>query len=332
MQQLQQLQRCLQTDLLACDARCSLFVAAVHSYRYEQLLQHCLAELQLSIDDIYAVLGSLERLELLAAQLQQGNYGGYEARVYRLLHGLLVQHGERVALSTLQAAEFEPLYAHLQIPKPSCRPTHILEVTPSLKCAHTQAYARLQATHQLRLGFYAVPLQQLYAMLTVGGLPDNGPVRITTDLEEALQLAQLGVAWGASRLGALLRCVAIVEFALVPQLVQVEQDNRHAVISDASCLQISYLLCFGESLAAQPEAPQRQLKQQLQQLLLPLTSPWPKLTERAGALLHWAHGNKYSLTLGVYLMCVCLTPPSGRCGLFHSLASSAAYALRRGFL
>ncbi|EDW09480.1 protein mono-ADP-ribosyltransferase Parp16 [Drosophila mojavensis] len=334
MQQLYQLQECLQSDLLACDVRFSLFVAAANSYRYETLLrpfprEFLDSEQRPNIGAIFQVIADIDRLEVILDQLDRGNYGCYHVNVLSLLHAVLVRHGERVALSTLRPSEFTDLYAHLQIGAPQVAPTQIIEVTPSLRCSHTKAYTALRERYPVRIGFYGGRAEQLYAMLTVGCLPTHTALELSRDVDEALQHSPEAPGWGGSRCGALLRCVAIVEYVLQPEMVSVERNGTgHVSIADASCIQISYLLLFGQNCESDEsdECDESVERRQCSRLVRQ-----PKFKINLTEVLRWMESNKYVLSLGMYLMLMSLTTPSGR-GILHRFACTGMCMLRRGFL
>lgn len=320
LQQFYQVQERLQSDLLACDVRFSLFVAAATSYMYESLLRPFPKEFLDSnqrpdINAIFDTIADVDRLETILAQLINGNYRRYHVKVMNLLHAVLVRHGERVALSTLRPCEFEDLYTHLQIGTPRMAPTQIFEVTPSLKCAHTKEYTSLREQCPVRIGFYGAKLEKLYAMLTVGCLPMDKPLVLARNVDEALQLSPQSPGWGGSRCGALLRCVAVVEYVVVPAHVSVDDDNGLVTIREASCMQISYLMFFGQNFAKVESPLMRQ----------------PKLVVNWNDTVKWMEDNKYALSLGVYLMVLSLTSSSGR-GILHRFACTGLHVLRKGFL
>ncbi|KAL7737647.1 hypothetical protein ACLKA6_007755 [Drosophila palustris] len=320
--QLFQIQKHLQTDLLACDARLSLFVAAANSYRYESLLRPFPEEFldrdrRPDINAIFDVIADFDRLEVTLHQILTGNYSSSHKNVLKLLHAVLVKHAEFVALSTLQPCEFDDLYAHLKIPAPSsAAPTQIFEVTPSLKCAHTKAYTALREQYPVRMGFYGGNLEELYAMLTLGCLPLNEPIKLASNVDEALAQSQYGNSWGASRCGAMLNCVAVVEYLVVPSQVTVEgADRQHVIVRDANCIQISYLLFFGKSFTQYESA-----------LMLR-----PKMSIDWNQTIKWLETNKYAISLGVYLMILSMSLSDGR-GILYRLATSGMYTIRKGFL
>lgn len=318
--QLFQIQKHLQTDLLACDARLSLFVAAANSYRYESLLRPFPEEFldrdrRPNINAIFDVIADFDRLEIILHQILRGNYSSSHKNVLKLLYAVLVKHGEFVALSTLQLCEFDDLYAHLKITAPSTAPTQIFEVTPSLKCAHTKAYTTLRDQYPVKMGFYGGNLEELYAMLTVGCLPMNEPIKLTGNVDAALTQSQYGNSWGASRCGAILNCVAVVEYLEVPSQVSVTDDNLHVIVRDANCIQISYLLFFGKSYAQDEGA-----------LMLK-----PKMSIDWNDTIKWLENKKYAISLGVYLMILSMSLSNGR-GMIYRLATSGMYTIRKGFL
>ncbi|XP_030386999.1 protein mono-ADP-ribosyltransferase PARP16 [Scaptodrosophila lebanonensis] len=318
LQRLYQVQAHLQSDLLACDARWSLFVAAVTSYKFESLVlpfpKEFLNEQQRpNINKVYDIIGDVPRLEVVEQRLLHCNYGPCRPDVMKLLHSVLVKHGERVALNSLSQCQFESLFAYLRVAPPRQMPSQILEVTPSPKSAHTKAYARLCRQHPVKLAYYGGKLEHFYGLLTADRLPEGKPLVLTSDVNEALKRSPPGAGWGGSRCGSLLRCVAIVELVCAPKYVVLEadeqgvRDGRRVLVNNASCIQISYILIYGQSCRQfEAQKPCRQL-------------------------LNWAEANKYAISLGVYLMILSFTSSCGR-GFFRSFARTSLNVFKRGLL
>ncbi|KAH8413721.1 hypothetical protein KR222_004851, partial [Zaprionus bogoriensis] len=343
------IRECLQSDLLACDARLSLFVAAATSYRYASLLRLLPEELQ-NIDEILDTIDNLDRLETLLRR----NLSRCDLNVLRLLHVVLVRHGEFVALTTLPSCDFVHLYAHLKIRPPSQPPTHIFEVTPSLKCEHTKAYARLREEHPVRIGFLAGRLDELYPMLTMGYLPGDEPVMLSFTVDSAARHCECSASWGASRCGAMLSCVAVVEYVMVVDQVSLCDNDRRVLVRDANCMQISYLIFYGKSVAEYEQSKLQMETRQLQKRQAKLKHKQQHHHQQQNqqqqqhhqhhhhhrqrkAMLPWHNtvgwieSSKYTLSLGVYLMILSLSSPNGR-GLLHQFASTGVYVLRKVFL
>lgn len=313
-----EIRKCLRSDLLACDARMSLFVAAATSYRYKALLRLLPANLQ-KIDLILDTIMNLDRLERLKRPTR---FGGCDYRALKLLHTVLVQHGECAALATLQSSDFAALYAHLQIDPPKQTPTHIFEVTPSLKCAHTKAYAQLREEYPVRMGFYGGRLDELYAMLTVGCLPNDEPIELGSNMDAALEQCTHSAAWGASRCGAMLSCVAVVEYVMLPE--QVSECERHAnvIVRDANCMQISYLMFFGKTVNEYERDTHKSMENKHDELKTNMPMDWSTTAD-------WVLSNKYALTLGI--LCLPLTMTGGSAWL-HKIATMGQFVLKKGFL
>lgn len=318
------IKKCLRSDLLACDARLSLFVAAATSYRYKALLRLLPAELQ-NIENILDTIVNLDRLERLKGPTR---IGGCDCRMLQLLHTVLVQHGECAALSTLHSSEFPALYAHLKIHAPRKTPTQIFEVTPSLKCDHTKAYAQLREEFPVRLGFYGGRLDDLYAMLTVGSLPNDEPIELYSNMDAVLQQCPYAATWGASRCGAMLSCVAIVEYVMLPEQVSVCEKTGKVIVRYADCMQISYLMFFDDMYVPESEREVQKVMMNNQNnnnmRICSLPTDWIKTTD-------WLLSNKHALTLGIYMVCLPLTINSGN-ALLHKIATMGQFMLKKGFL
>ncbi|EDW74006.1 uncharacterized protein Dwil_GK19401 [Drosophila willistoni] len=290
---LKQVFKRLQADLLACDAQWTLFVAAAHSHLHESLLLPFPEDFvnnsqQLTIDLICETIAEVPRLEYVLQQLKLGLWRCFSPQVVKLLHTVLVLHREFMAFSTLRPCEFSELYEHLQMPAPKNSPTRIYEVMASGK-----VYAELRAIHTypVRLGFYGGKLDNLYAILTAGTLPNQDePVMLTTDIDEALAMSPAEAGWGGSRCGSVLRSVAVVEFINMPTHVTVVEDNRHVLITNSSCMQISYLLIYGQSCDAYEQSMEQPCKR----------------------LLRWVDANRYVLSMGLYVLGLSIVSQTGR--------------------
>ncbi|XP_032590606.1 protein mono-ADP-ribosyltransferase Parp16 [Drosophila grimshawi] len=320
LQQCSQIQERLQNDLLACDARLSLFVAAANSYRYESLLRPFPKEF---LDDdqrpdiaaILDVVADMERLDTILRRLVKGKSGCLKVNELHLLHAVLVRHGERVAIRTLSECEFDDLFRLIQLVAPQMLPTHIFGVTPSMKCGHTKHYVNLRKQYPIGIGYYGGKLEHLYAMLTMGSLPLDEPLELYCDVEETLKMCRLSTGWGGSRCGAILGCVAVVEYVVLPKLVSTDENRGLVIINDATCMQVCYLMFFGQSF------------QQYEHALI----SQPSLSINWNETCKWMEDNRYTLSLGIYMMILSLSASSGR-GIFHRFAEIGLYVLRRGFL
>lgn len=316
-----QIKKCLHSDLLACDARVSLFVAAAQSYHYAALLRLLPGELQ-NIDIVLDAIVSLDRLERLS-------WHSFERSkrhvLLYLLHTVLVRHGECVALATLQRNDYGALYAHLKMPAPQQAPTQIFEVTSSLECPHTQAYVQLRERSPVRLGFYGARgwLDELYAMLTVGRLPHDKPIELLPTVDAVLQQCPHAASWGASRCGAMLRCVAAVEYVMPPEEEEsaLSPDQGKVIVRDANCMQISYLMFFGTSVE----------KYERMTLATTLSQTWSKFTEYWRRISGWFEENNHVLSMCVYAMCLCFTSATGG-HVLHRVATKGLSAYKKGFL
>lgn len=315
-----QIKKCLQSDLLACDARVSLFVAAAKSYHYAALLRLLPDELQ-NIDIILDAIVSLDRLE----RLRWHTFDRSKRNVLlHLLHTVLVRHGECVALDTLHPSDYGELYAHLQLPPPKLTPTQIFEVTNSPECPHTRRYTQLRERSPVRLGFYGARgwLDELYAMLTVGRLPLDGPIELLPTVDAVLQQCPYAAAWGASRCGAMLSCVAVVEYVVPPEEESsLCPDQGKVTVHDANCMQISYLMFFGTSV---DKYEKMTLAAKLSKTLTKLQLYWRRISG-------WFEDNSNLLTMSVYAMCLFFTSTTGS-HVVHKVATTGLSAFKKGFL
>lgn len=315
-----QIKKCLHSDLLACDARVSLFVVAAKSYHYAALLRLLPDELQ-NIDIILDAIVSLDRLERL--KWHTFDCSKRNVLLY-LLHTVLVRHGECVALATLQRSEYGALYARLQIPPPKQTPTQIFEVTSSAECPHTRTYAQLRERSPVRLGFYGARgwLDELYAMLTVGRLPLDEPIELLPTVDAVLQQCPYAASWGASRCGAMLSCVAVVEYVVPPEEESALcPDQGKVTVRDANCMQISHLMFFGTSVD----------KYEKMTLATKVSKTLSKLQLYWRSISGWFDENSNLLSMCVYAMCFIFTSPIGS-QVVHKVATTGLSAFKKGFL
>ncbi|XP_068146270.1 protein mono-ADP-ribosyltransferase Parp16 [Drosophila tropicalis] len=309
---LQQVFKRLQSDLLACDAQWTLFVAAAHSYLYERLVLPFPKDFvtntrKLKIELICETIAEVPRLEYVLEQLNLGLSKCFSTQAVKLLHTVLVKHRDRMALSTLRPCEFSELYEHLQMPAPKNSPTQIFEVMASGK-----DYAQLRASHSypVRLGFYGGKLDELYTILIAGTVPnEHEPLMLTTDIDEALAMSPAAAGWGGSRCGSVLRSVAVVEFINMPPHVTVVKDNRHVLIKSSSCMQISYLLIYGQSC----DAYERSMEQ-----------PYKRL-------LRWAEANQDVLLMSLCVLGLSIVSRTGG-GYLRSFAETGFHFFKRNLL
>lgn len=313
-----QVQNRLRDDLLACDARWSLFVAAITSYRYDALARPFPKDFmncshQPDIDRVTAMIGDMPRMEIILEEFGDGNYSRFEPDMMKLLYTLFVKHGDRVALSTVPISKHSVLLENLKVSSELSQPTNIFSVHPSYKMSHTRHYEALKAkTKDVKVGYYGGNLNTFYSMLTAGILPYGKPINLYSDMSEALKKSPPGAGWGGSRCGSVLRCVAVVDYVNIPEHVSVTVDEvsgkvSSVLIKDAKCMQITHLLVYGQS-CAEYEA----------------SKPYNQV-------INWLDNNKHIISLGVYLMMISFSSKYST-GLIRGVARTGLNIFKRGFL
>lgn len=254
------LQYALESDLLACDAKWTLFVSAAFSYRFDAVLQpfppqFVTEQSGYDIDFLMSVIKDTPNLRVVLQNLMEQSYTEPPSEVLNLLNWVLIELREP-ALRLVEGEELDALLHSIDEKPIKIKPTHVFEVN-ALTGYHSQlAFQQRTLNLPLKLAFMSNKLDTYFSILQNGFAPligDKNPLLLTTDLLTSLQQSPYCAAWGASQCGSVISCTSICEFAL-----NTEDDQIIANKNDKSCVDIHlnnpqnmrlrYLIFYGRRL------------------------------------------------------------------------------------
>lgn len=278
----------LETDLLACDAKWTLFVAAALSYRYDMVLKpfpkpYNQEQRGCNIDALTATINDTPKLSVMLQHITERNCKELSIPVIELLHWVIVVLREP-ALRLVDPEELNSILKSVNENSIRTRPTHVFEVN-TLTGTHSEvAFRQRVANLPIKLAFMGCKFDSYFSLLQNGftHLADNKScIELTTDLATSLKQSPSCAAWGASLCGSLIACTAICEFAYdtANDKIQPNQNDRTCVnfqLKNPQNIRVRYLLFYGKR--------------------------FPKHMQPKSRLLLWLHRHKYPLSLLSYLL------------------------------
>ncbi|XP_067633976.1 protein mono-ADP-ribosyltransferase PARP16 [Eurosta solidaginis] len=287
----------LETDLIACDAKWTLFVAAAQSYRYDTQLKpfpprFVSTDAGLDIDALISVINDTPKLRVILQNIVEENYEEFDADVLDLLHHVLVVQREPM-LHLLDDNDFDVIMSSMGQSEELPRPTHVFRICnmPVLHEAIQEESAFTVEDHPPKLAFHGNRLDSFFAMLTQAGAckqqPPNTenagdnvdePLILTTDLSMAMQRSPNGAGWGASSCGSMISCVALCEFDHHPDYVVTHSVGSVIEVRKPELVRVRYLLFYGSRFPNDDDEPEDRHTQS------------------------WLGRNKYSLSLACYML------------------------------
>uniref|UniRef100_W8BMA0 Mono (ADP-ribose) polymerase PARP16 n=1 Tax=Ceratitis capitata TaxID=7213 RepID=W8BMA0_CERCA len=287
----------LESDLIACDAKWTLFVAAALSYRYDTQLKpfpprFVSPDGSLDIDALISVINDTPKLRVILQNIVDENYEEFDAYVLDLLHHVLVVQREPM-LHLVDDNDFDVILRNMQQSAELPKPTHVFRVSnmPLIhEAIEEEPNIYIDNGHPPKLAFYGNRLDCFFAMLTQAGtykqVPHHAenagddvdvPLKLSTDLKVALQHSPNGAGWGASSCGSMISCVAICEFENHPGYVLGNTENSIIEVRKPELVLIRYLLFYGSRFPDEDESEEKR----------PTT---------------WLGRNKYSISLACYML------------------------------
>ncbi|KNC20927.1 hypothetical protein FF38_00292 [Lucilia cuprina] len=285
----QTLQYALETDLVACDAKWTLFVAAALSYRYDSVLkpfppQFSAEQTGCKIDILMSVINDTPKLRVILQNLMEQNYTEINREVTDLLYWVLIEMREP-ALRLVEGEELYSLLTSIDEKALKFKPTHVFEVQ-ALTGFHSEVAFRNRTLNlPLKLAFMGNKFDNYFNILQNGftQYPENNKnyLELTTDLKKSLQHSPNCAAWGASQCGSIIACTAICEFALDAEMDSIIPDKQskscvNIQLRNLENIRVRYLIFYGKRF------PRRHL---------------PKRR-----FLSWIFHHKYSLSLISYML------------------------------
>ncbi|XP_053963918.1 protein mono-ADP-ribosyltransferase Parp16 [Anastrepha ludens] len=296
LEKLNALRFLLETDLIACDAKWTLFVAAALSYRYDTQLKpfpprFVSDQNGLDIDALILVINDTPKLRVVLQNIVEQNFDEFDADVLDLLHHVLIVQREPM-LHLVDDSEFDVILSNMGQSEQLPRPTHIFKVChmPIIHEAIQEEPAFIENELPPKLAFHGNRLDCFFAMLTqAGGSKQQPPntenagdevdasIKLTTDLNVALQDSPNGAGWGASSCGSMISCVAFCEFDNYPEFVFIDNESSLIEVRKPDLVRVRHLLFYGSRFPDDDEPEEKHVSS-------------------------WIGRNKYSLSLACYML------------------------------
>lgn len=286
----------LETDLIACDAKWTLFVAAALSYRYDTQLKpfpprFASEQTGYNIDALVSIINDTPKLRVVLQNIIDQNYDEFDTDVLDLLHWVLVIMRDPM-LRTVDEAEFNGILATVEQKIVPTRPTHVFEVCSALNSKSEDKFRNEKAAFETKLTFYPNKLDSYFSLLHLGfpliptlNATESSPLpieslRLCTELADCIERSPSGAGWGASMCGSMISCVALCQYVDNPIHVKKESAHNspveHILITKNNMVRVRYLLFYG--------------------------SRFPDENSTKSIMLSWISRHKYALSLFCYTM------------------------------
>ncbi|XP_065369961.1 protein mono-ADP-ribosyltransferase Parp16 isoform X2 [Calliphora vicina] len=288
LNKIQALQYALETDLLACDAKWTLFVSAALSYRYDLVLrpfppQFADEQSGYNIDTLISVINDTPKLTVILQNLMEQNYTEFGREIIDLLYWVLIEKREP-ALRLVEGEELYSLLTSIDEKAMKIKPTHVFEVN-ALTGFHSQvAFRNRTSDLPLKMAFMGNKLDNYFSILQNGFIhytENKNDLELTTDLQTSLQHSPNCAAWGASQCGSIIACTALCEFAL-----DTNEDKIVGNKNDKTCVNIQL----------------RNLQNIRVRYLIFYGKRFPRRLLPKRRFFSWIYHHKYSLSLLSYML------------------------------
>ncbi|XP_073822246.1 poly(ADP-ribose) polymerase 16 [Musca autumnalis] len=242
----QALRNALEKDLMACDAKWTLFVATAFSYRNEIKLKpfpprFSYDQTGRQIDALISVINDTPKLNVVLHNLIRRNFENVDPEVIELLYWVLITQRE----PSLSLVNFDEISDSLEEMEAGQKPTHIFELI-ALEGFHSDtAFKERIMNLPTKFGFYAQSLDSYYSIIYNGWTEDTDgeTIKLSTDLLSSLQKTPCGAAWGASQCGSLISCIGVFEYA--DESDGGERPNGKELVVHPLKTRLRYLLFYG---------------------------------------------------------------------------------------
>ncbi|XP_019895092.1 protein mono-ADP-ribosyltransferase Parp16 [Musca domestica] len=270
---IQALRKILEKDMMACDAKWTLFVATAFSYRNTFKLKPFPPRFlndttgEHNIDALIMVINDTPKLNVVLHNIIGGQIDNMDPEVIELLYWLLIQQKEP-GLRLVDLEEFNEGLKDVNILQ---KPTHIFEVIDSKGISNSPT----------KLGFYGQTLDSYYSIIYNGfsEVPNKEAIKLYADLGSYLSTTPYDAAWGASQCGSLISCIALCEFAGDYKVVAQGGDQVYKDV-DPLKIRMRYLLFYGSRYPVEDK------------------------TQPVG-FKGWGLSRKYILSLTAYMILIC---------------------------
>ncbi|KAI9583561.1 hypothetical protein GQX74_005309 [Glossina fuscipes] len=288
LNKIQALRSVLESDILAADAKWTLFVAAALSYRYDCQLIPCPSRYTeehsiCDIDALVTVINDTPKLRVVYQNIVEKNFDELDADVMELLHWVLVEL-KGFNLRSLDPEEINSLIHSIDAKAQLTGPAYAFEVISPSSVHPLEELPKRAGDKPNTLAFYGNKLDTFYSVINNGFRLQATPKRIfklTNDFNTSLQLSPPCPGWGASQCGPMISCAALCEFAYSSELVHfhTNENNKKSVNIDVmspDLLRIRYIFFIASAGSKQRRS-------------------------RRGFFC-WVRRHKYSLSLATYVL------------------------------
>uniref|UniRef100_A0A1I8Q1T8 PARP16 N-terminal domain-containing protein n=1 Tax=Stomoxys calcitrans TaxID=35570 RepID=A0A1I8Q1T8_STOCA len=257
----QELLQVLVNDLMACDAKWTLFVATAFSYQYEHKLipfppKFAHEETGHDIDALVMVINDTPKLTVILDHIVEENFQELNKEVIELLYWVLITQNNP-SLRLLDGQEVEAMLQSMGMKDLPLKPTFIFEIMAAQEFHSQQAFGKVNSVLPLRKGFYGHKLDTFYSIIhngfTIAHCKGQETLMLSTDFLTTLHKSPCGTAWGYSLCGSLISCTALCEFAYDSAEDNTTPNSRDKAfddfeIKDPKRVRMRYLLIYGSRL------------------------------------------------------------------------------------
>ncbi|XP_026464465.1 mono [ADP-ribose] polymerase PARP16-like isoform X2 [Ctenocephalides felis] len=271
---LRHLRNILEKDSRAVDMKWSLFVAACQSYRFNSVLKPFPpAFVKDGVKDIELLLRVVEESPPIAILLQQVTEPNvYHVRDYviDLLYWVLITLREPY-LKTVETECFDSVLSRVRCEAPFPKPNYIFQVAYYFRHPNESRWRNAAKGHRTIFAYHGTKLENFHSIMHHGlqqhlnknSLFGKG-IYLTSELSVSLPYSTTGFAWGASKVGSELACVALCELidheeyvkcqhasdqpnrnrVQAPESIAGEVPNKYYVVTNSEMVRIRYLLIY----------------------------------------------------------------------------------------
>jgi len=264
----------LEKDIVACDLKWSLFVAAAQSYRYHSRLNPyppkyaTEAKSEYDIDRIRLVISNVPPFHQLLKQIK--NEELLDDDVLELIHWVVCSKSYPTFRSVAKE-KFDSTLKKVDFITPVSTPTHIFEVVPQANSSVEEKFRQHAINRNTMYAFHGSKIDSFYSIANFGlqqhlcktALFGDG-IYLSSEMHVSLSFSPIGPGWKSSLCGQEMSCIALCEFVDHPQHLKCHIDeqrenvrnerknsqhvpDKYFVITNNDIVRLRYLLIFAKS-------------------------------------------------------------------------------------
>ncbi|XP_037932071.1 uncharacterized protein LOC119666865 [Teleopsis dalmanni] len=213
----------LQNDIRGCEAKFTLFVAAIQSADREELLDpippmFMNADNKCDFDGLLETINATPKLNVLLRKIKGPRISEVNPRAIHLLHWILWE--KRIPeIRTMNEKELQKVITLTQHFEDKVDPTDIFRICYDSNSQEEKTFEARASQYGLNNGMCGYSLDKYYSVLYNGFLynkqrKDNSDASliISQNVSVSLQESNFQFCWKGSSLGTELRCVALCQF------------------------------------------------------------------------------------------------------------------------